>query len=246
MYVYGMIAFSLLMMVGGCGPRPQTQDSSVVSIRAPQSNDSSMFQSASPIPSNRKACYGISVSGPGITSVAAQSCSPQTGITAGFVASGGVISASVPRGEGRKIDLYLYLMAEGDNSACFAMGASFIPSQLDKIYLLGSVSNVTLARDSEEVTIFANFPGVSENIAKQLSFPSSCIVAAPSPDPSPSDSSPPGNGLDVRSGFRVSSGAQLSTGSGIKLYGRAGNIQKSQIATGSGILLKASFATGGN
>lgn len=193
---------------------------STLVIQAPKS--SKISGQATPWPTNRKACFGINVTATDIPAVNSGSCSPPTGIVAGYVEPDQVLEANVPLGKSRKIDLYLYLQPLGQNNPCPSIGPSFSGTYLPNIYLIGS-STADLANQVETVTINADFPGLSQNIAAQLSMPTTCTAGSAPP------AGPPG--------FSVGASAGLATGTGYKLMGRVGG-STGNVLTGTGFKLK--------
>src|SRR5262245_28018816 len=61
------------------------------------------------IPVDRKPCYLANITATGIAGSVATTCSPATGILAGFVEAGQVIGVTVPSGTNRTVDLYMLL-----------------------------------------------------------------------------------------------------------------------------------------
>lgn len=193
--------------------RPLNKDSSRLSIRAPGHPGQlgkAEAGSLSTIPTNRKACYGVSVSGQGIPGTAGTTCSPKSGVVAGFVEPNGLLELNVPQGTGRKVDLYLFLMKPGETGPCPQMAGAFSAAQLLQTYFMGDAPNVSLSKEVEVVTIKATFPGVNNYLARQNELPASCTAGVPQiPNPS---------------GFHVSSSYQVSTDGAntIQLKGRVG------------------------
>lgn len=210
----------LFLLAAACS-RKEASTKSTISIRAPAAANKVGAMSA--IPVNRKACYGVSITGPGITNVPTSSCSPETGIVAGFVNPGALIEAEVPQGSNREIKLFVFLQQVGEDNPCPQMGGAFASSQLSQIYFVGSASDITLASEVQTVDIVASFPGESQNIAVTSSMPSSCTAGTPA--------------TNLR-GFRVSSASQVATGAGIKMVGRIGRPEQAGLLTGAGIKLK--------
>ena len=210
----------LLVLVAGCS-RKEKNTKSTVSIRAPSANK---VGAMSAMPSNRKACYGVSINGPGITNLPATSCSPETGIVVGFVEAGALIEAEVPQGSNREIKLFVFLQNVGEDNPCPEMGASFSSAQLSQIYMVGSAANLTLESEVQTVEIVASFPGESQNIAVTSSMPSTCTAGTPA-----------SNGLR---GFKISTASQVVTGTGIKMMGRVGRPELAIESVGGGIKLK--------
>jgi hypothetical protein len=224
------LLLGLLAVQAGCQRGPE--GSSKLVIQAPSkvpalaSSKSSQESSVSSMglpPSGRKACYGVSVSASDIPSNS-QSCGPDLGIVAGFVEAGGTVEVQVPRGSDRRIQLYLYLEGDGENTPCPAMGRSFSSTLLPRLYLIGEASGVSLQNAVEDVTINASFPGLTMTIAKQLNLPSSCTVAG---------------GTGSSPSRALSSGGGVAAGAGMRLTASVGRPAPGSVATGGGYRLKA-------
>lgn len=215
-----------LFAVTACN-RAKPKTSSTISIRAPGDPaflGKSDTQSLATIPAGRKVCYGVTVTGPGITTNPPSTCNPNTGLIAGFVEANGLLELNVPRGTGRQIDLYLYLMNSGDNGPCPKMNAAFSANELLQTYRIGSALNISLVNDVETVAIAADFPGVSSNLAQQLSLPASCTAGAVLPP--------------NRAGFHISTSMQTATGGGFKLLGRVGSAYDGNVLSNANYKLK--------
>jgi hypothetical protein len=213
-------------MVTACSRK--SGKSSSISIQLSERNNK--VSSLDSYPTNRKACYGINITGPGITSSAAGSCSPPVGIPGGFVAAGGSIEATVPYGSSRRFELYLFLQKEGENNPCPEMGTAFSKDQLLQTYLVGSTSGVTIDQPTLNLTITESFPGLTSNLAVTYSLPTSCTKLPT---------------LPAFPGFRTNAGHGVATGTGIQLIGSVGRPNSAQDLTGTGIKLRARV-TGGN
>ncbi len=174
------------------------------------------------LPTDRRLCYGVSISGPGIPGFAGSYCAPLTGTVAGFVEEGQVLELFVARGENRTVELYMFAMPVGSTAACPAMGANMQGTGLKSTYLVGSKTGVSLLNDVETVEIALSFPGLNTSVATQLNAPATCT---------------PGAAPINHSGFHISSGAGPVTGPGIKLLGRIGRPQSGTTATGAGLIL---------
>lgn len=214
-----------LVMVTACNRKPGKTAS--ISIQLSDSSQKAAAQGA--YTGNRKACYGINITGPGITSSSAQ-CSPATGIIAGFVTTGGTLEASVPYGSNRKFELYLFLQKDGENNPCPQLGSAFSKDQLLQTYLVGTAENINIDQPTLNLSITENFPGLTNNLAVNYSLPASCTKGPTYP------STP---------GFRSNLGSGVATGTGIRLIGHVGRVDSAQELTGTGIKLRARV-TGGN
>lgn len=204
--------------------KPQSESSSTITIQLPSKQATSQKVGAfSALPANRKPCFGVNVLAGDLKDVPASTCSPRTGIIAGFAEAGQTLEVTVPRGDGRDFELYMYLMAENDNSTCPAMNAQFAPTQLNKIYYLGAARNVGIHGDNVDVTINASFSGIANTIANQNSYPASCIVA---------------DTTQTVPRFHVSNGAQVATGGAMKLSARIGKTVSGPSASGGGMRIE--------
>lgn len=219
----------------GC-QRDMSGGKSSITIRVPEAHNklskTGGVGAMAAMPSNRKACYGINVTGPGIP-INSASCGPQSGILAGFVEPGATVEVSVPKGEGRTIELYAYLQNVGDNLPCPALGASLPAAHLLNTYSVGTATNVAMTAESTVVYIDASFPGVTNHLASTLSLPSTCTAGASPTGPN-------------KAGFQVAASAGMSWTQGqtpatapVRLLARVGsNIPKVQLQSGSGVKLK--------
>ncbi len=212
---------SIAIGLSSCSMKPQTSGTSKITIQLPSRQATSQKVGAfSALPSNQKACFGVNVLAPDIKATLASSCSPETGIVAGFAEAGQSLEVTVARGDNRKFELYMYLLPENDNSPCPGMSKVFAPSQLSKLYYLGAAANVGIHADTVDVTINASFSGVSNTLASQNNYPASCGVAS-EPTTIPR--------------FHVSSGSQIATGGAMKLSARVGSPTNNPSASGGGM-----------
>jgi len=210
--VFAMVS---LFVLSSC--TRQADKFSEIVIDAP----SSKLGAFAALPPGRVACYGVSVKGSGIPLAPSSTCKPAAGAFLGFVASGQTIQGQVEKGTQRQLDVYLYLQGAGENAPCNTIG-SFGSVRPDRLYLIGSVSNITLAKDTETVTIPTTFPGESQNLYAQNSYPSSCIPTT----------------IASASSYQVSLDYKTASAGGYILHGRAGRTNNGVTLTGSGYILK--------
>lgn len=209
------------LVVAGCS-RPLTGDLSKISIQLPTEQHLGKIGALSSLPANRKACFGVNVTGPGISLSGANTCSPKTGVLAGFAEPGQVIEAKVPRGSDRSIKLYVFLQEVGQNIPCPTFAKTMTPTQLLNTYLVGTKEKVNLSAPEVTVSITMSFPGLSQNLAQQLSLPNTCTNE---------------DSMTSLPGFGVSSAAGQTIGTGIKLKAKVGTIKNGQTLTGTGVKL---------
>lgn len=204
-------------------PAALTQKDKLKKTKQNQKQD--QLTSLAVLPTDRKLCYGVSISGPGIDKTAASQCSPELSATAGFVEAGGLIEVVIPKGEGRRIELFLFAQKVGENNPCPQMGSVLPPTRLKQVYLLGKVEGLSLLKDIEEVEIPITFSGIEQNIAQTLALPPICLA----------NQDPAVNENHKRFGIYTSS--QKSSGAGYKLYGVVGKPTDTKVLSGGGLKL---------
>ncbi len=215
-----------LLVLAGCD-RGAKKDSSSIVIQAPNAGNpytkTGGVGALAAMPTDRKVCYGVNVTAPDIAVTAPNECSFRAGLLAGFVEPGATVELSVPKGSGRKVELYAFLQAVGENLPCPVLGPTLPADKLVSTYLVGVAEGINLQGDQVSVSIHASFPGLSQNIAQTLTFPSSCTAgAAPSA---------------AHRSYFVSAATGTATGTGLKLKYRAGGFPGHQVLSGSGIKL---------
>ncbi len=193
--------------------------------KAKQNQKQDQLSPLAVLPTDRKLCYGVSISGPGIDKTAASQCSPELSATAGFVEAGGLIEVVIPKGEGRRIELYLFAQKAGENNPCPQMGSVLPATRLKQVYFLGKVEGLSLVKDTEEVEIPITFSGIEQNIAQTLALPSSCLA---NQDPAVNEN---------HKHFGIYTSSQKSSGAGYKLYGVVGKPTDKKVLTGGGLRL---------
>lgn len=204
----------------GCTRSMDEKSMSSISIKVP--NALHKVGSLAAMPTDRKACWGINVTGSNIPTRKGNSCSPVTGIIGGFVEPGGVIEAEVPKGRSRKIELFAYLLPAGDTSACPAFGIAMTTAQTTSTYTVAVANGVDMVNDVTVVEMTADFPGLSNHIAQTQALPLTCGALADTPN---------------TPGFHVSGGAETASGAGMRMVLRTGRPVGRQEASGGGIRL---------
>lgn len=225
--ILSLILFAFGFSLVACSRQAQFTQSQI-SITAPNILKAKL--ASDPMPTDRVACYGVNIKGAG-SAAAANSCSPETAMLVGFVASGQNLTASVSKGSTLGIELYLYLEPPGVNIPCPHLQAAFGADQLLNSYLVGTASGVAVTQDQVEVDIEANFPGVAQNVAAQMSLPSSCTASPALP------SGPNSNHFQISAASQtvVEQGQTLSTG--VRLIGRVGSVPKQVLVAPGGAKL---------
>lgn len=224
-WLRGFIALLAVGMVCVSCTKKKPEGSSVIALHVPSVGSANTKEgSFAAIPEGRKACFGVSITAADILGTPATTCSPKTGIVAGFVESGGTVQVEVPKGEGRTFELYMYLAPDGDTNPCPEMGKVFSAAQLAGLYFMGSASGVAINNPVEDVTITATFPGVAQTLATAQAYPANCVATT----------APSGG----RTGLWLSSAAGAATGGGMKLLAHVGEV-KGPVLTGGGMKLLA-------
>lgn len=173
------------------------------------------------MPSDRKACYGVVISGGGLDDKSA-TCGPKGSLFLGFVEPGQVITADVEKGKNRTVELFAYLESVGQSDPCQQFSPSLSAQQAINTFKVGKADYVDMTSDTTEVTIIASFPGVGNHLAQELSLPVSCTTTSA------------GQGLP---GFSISAGQSVATGTGYTLKGGFGKPLAGQTAAGTGFKL---------
>lgn len=219
-YVRILAAVLSIFAFGAC-TRAGNSNQSTLKFQTP-SRSKEKITTLAALPDGQKICYGVNVTGPGITNTASSACSLETGLTAGFVAEGDFIEIVVPQGEKRKIELYLFSLKEA-TATCPSIDDPISTEQLSQIYLVGTVESVDLFKMTETIEIPVVFPGLSQSLAQTLTLPTSCFPTA-----SPTQST---------SKFQITTASQSSSAGGIRLIGEAGRATTSGELVGSGLKL---------
>ncbi len=199
-----VLTLSIFIVLGCSRPMDEKSHSSI-SIQVP--NALNKVGAMAAIPSDRKACYGVNVTGPNIPTKKGNSCSPVTGIIAGFAEPGATIEAQVPKGKNRVVELLVYLLPSGDTSSCPAFGVAMTTAQTTNTFSVAKVYNIDMLNDVTVVEVTADFPGLTNHIAQQQALPLTCGALADAPN---------------TPGFHVSGGAETATGVGMRMKIRTG------------------------
>lgn len=166
-----------ITIFGASCTRSLNKTGSTLKISAPNSKLGALVA----LPAGRTACYGVSVKANDIKGYAGDNCSPATGVIGGYVLDGQTISLSVPSGTGRHIELYMYLKAVGDATACPPMNSKIPATQLVDTYFVGEATNVDTSQPETNVTIEWNHPGDAQNIAVVNGYPAVCTGGGVTP-----------------------------------------------------------------
>jgi len=182
------------------------------------------------LPASRKVCYAVNITASDIPPKSAP-CTPALGVFAGFIQEGGTIELEVPRGSGRQIDLYMYLLPQNNNGPCPQSTNSFAGLDLASLFLVGTQQNLDLSQDTQTVTIDVQFPGLTQHIGQQMNLPSSCVAQERTIN---------------KVGFSINTGSGFATHSVngnpvIQLKARIGLPYAGQMATGPNIKLNGTL-----
>lgn len=159
-----LILFALLISVVSC--TRSEEESSKISIKTPNRYELQSRLGLSSIPTDKKVCYAISVTGPDIPSVAA--CGEATGAISNFVAEGQELSIEVLKGSNRNFKLYAYYI--DPSSACGVFDfAGINAAAWGDTYSAGGVSGISLANDQEYISIPLSISSTSIGAASGIS-----------------------------------------------------------------------------
>ena len=167
----GALSLSSSLLIG-CGTS-QSSTSAHLSVSFPQAAIQAASSSSSTYDFSR-ACFAINVTSSDIPSAKKNSCDVSRGIFQGFVAPGGSVTLTVPKGSARKLEVFSYLRASAAASCQSLVDfGSFAPNKITRVGLVPTfdtqTDNVTL-----DVTLTA--PATSDNLVTQYSLASTCSV----------------------------------------------------------------------
>lgn len=157
MRIFAVILIAVALL--GC-TRPESK--SKISIQMP---DRAAFlqsiKSQEALPASKKACFGINVTGSGISASTPGITCGGVGLYSGFVGEGEVLQVSeVPNGD-KTFELLVYLVDLAQPCPAFNLGS--IQSERANLYSSGSTT-ANIAGDTT-ITISLNFPGESSSLA---------------------------------------------------------------------------------
>ncbi len=170
------------------------------------------------------ACFMISVTAPDLPGKSSSVCEIPSGIFYGSVAPGSssAISIDVPKGENRRFVVFAFFRRSSSEPCTLRDSLSSYPK--DRVGILGSLANVSLQKDVENLTVDISLP--TQMIATEMGLPLAC-----------SQQSATGgrfvsgavfgqrtlvNGYVARASIGHSSKSSLTTPNGFKVYRKRG------------------------
>ena len=160
-----LVITALLSIVAGCSR--SGQNLALVTLRVPSQVPAEPGKQS--LPTERLACYAVTVSASDIAESPANECGVSKGtFTPEFVQGGQAISLQVARGVKRTVKLYLYLGLEGETS-CPKWDSSFENNaalNYGRTYLLGS-GVYDLSSDSVAITMNVSYPVLAKNVNEE-------------------------------------------------------------------------------
>jgi|GEM_PF-5876428 len=119
--------------------------------------------------SNIKYCFAVHVSGSGIAGTSPNSCSPALGRSLGFFEAGkSVTIENIPKGNGRTIELFLYL-GQTEESCPTISNAFSTAEERYKVHKVASLTNINLSKDEETLELVWTNPDLKSPLASQAS-----------------------------------------------------------------------------
>lgn len=162
-----------ILFLAGCSHRDEGSKATIVRFAAPKSLPSSIASKVD-VPSSYKVCYAVNITGPELPTTT-RSCGADLGVFSGYVAAGETMALTVKRGKDRKVTIYSYMTTD-PSATCPTLGSSCDAAVACNTYKLDSKS-VDIESDSTDVTLSANFPGLTAN-AVSVEAPSSTLCKA--------------------------------------------------------------------
>jgi hypothetical protein len=125
-----------------------------------------------------RACYIMNITAPDITSPADETCEVHRGIFAGSVAGNSTLSAMVPRGTLRKLELFAYFR-NSTAETCPAMPAGFGTIDRRKVVRIGTVDSFDVQSDTVNLDVTVSLPADGVSVVSQYSMPvAKCVASA--------------------------------------------------------------------
>jgi hypothetical protein len=179
-----LVTWITLAVFNSACSRATSDESTIVNFKTPtmaalklstaQSISKQRITKAEALPTDRKICFAINVTGPGIETQPVK-CLGSVGQVAGFTGENSELSLVLPRGNDRNFELLIFL-ADPDKS-CPTLTTDIINSSfLNRTFISGSAKNISLTKDSETVNILLNFPGLQNSMAKDASI-GTCLAS---------------------------------------------------------------------
>lgn len=156
------------------------------------------------LPSGRKLCYAVNVTGPGIDNAGDQ-CGVSRGLMLGFVESGNSVAVEIKPGADRRIALYAYLMGHGETGTCPAIPPSFKDLGVKNMFKVAESEAINISGDEMVVNLQATFPGMNQSFAHTMTLPESCIPIDPTEVARKSPRSSSGGGVVQSANLRLRS-----------------------------------------
>jgi hypothetical protein len=157
----------------GCTVAKDPNSSKVVIQLPTQAAVASATGKMAAFPSDKIICFGVSVTGEGISESRPNSCSPSVGKFDGFKA-GGALSIEVPKGQGRIVRVFGYLADRASQEACPAWTTAMESPKYKRVYPIGTTTGVDTSKEETEVQITVDFPGLSQHVVAQSLAASDC------------------------------------------------------------------------
>jgi hypothetical protein len=169
---------SLFSFAFGCGPQ-NSGSPTKISIHFPSAKSSTNPNASADSYDFSKACFAVNILGSDLTQAASGKCDVPSGVFAGFVAPGGDLTLTVPRGTARTLEVFSF-MRDSSSTACPTL-PNFGTLQRSRLTRVGSVASFD-TKESEvtlDVTISAPASGVS--VVTQYNLPAICNPPASVP-----------------------------------------------------------------
>jgi hypothetical protein len=124
-----------------------------------------------------RACFAMNITAPDINSPEDATCEVHRGIFAGTAAPNSELSASVPRGDLRKLELFAYFR-NSSAEPCPALNGGFGTLDRKKIVRVGVVESFEVANSEVNLTVNVSLPATGTSVVSQYSMPNSCVASA--------------------------------------------------------------------
>lgn len=215
--INGFIFFVISLILLSC-QRPDGGSTKLTLSFSGSSGSSQKIGTLSTFPTGKKLCFGVNILGSGLPNNS-NSCGPTLGQAKGFVSDGQIIEMDVPKGIGRTIEAYLYVLPSGSNCPTTNGTSGLNPSLM---YKIATKENVDMSLDTTTVSLDATYPGDAHTLLADLSLPAACAST--------------GGSSTTSTNYQFINRV-VGTSAGIKLDARIGNSVQGVSATSAGVKL---------
>lgn len=167
-----------LLTTAACSQLIAPPSKSKVALRFPEARRlNSEKLSASATYDWSRVCFIVNVTAQDIPRATTGQCEVPLGIFVGTVPPGGEVAIEIPRGNGRKLEVFSYLRASAA-TACPALRGGFGAIDRSKIVRVGQIGSFDTQTAEMSLTLMLQAPADGASVLSQYSMPATCATAS--------------------------------------------------------------------